>query len=380
MPKPFVSADVAAFISLNRGWSNRGLCFLRSSILCAFLVVVPALVFSQSADGPADDNYEVVPQFPRGAPTPPPAAPAANPAVRRALVIRPDGTVEQGDAMDEIQQAFPVDPLNPDAPRSEGIETPPPITAEATPVIAPGSTGTDGLPINPGRPISVRIVSPTGRQIIESRTVDVFFEIENYVLGTPENRGNRLHYILDNQSPQPVYDSIRPISFRNLGQGGHTVRLYAVQPDGRMIRDPQAFAMVYFFVGRKDFQNLIEEDAPFLTVNMPSGAQVATDDDGRVFFDYRMHNTTPGDGHEVRYQLGAYQGYLSEPGPVLWSNLPPGKHQLVAELLKPGRQPALGPANRVERAFSIERVMRALPLNGDSTDSDPDAVPTQTTL
>jgi len=231
---------------------------------------------------------------------------------------------------------------------------------------APGHTGIDGIPMDPTQPIMVEVEYPSDRQILNSQEVDIFVILKNYKLGAKGSGGNRLHYILNNESPQPVYDANSPITFRNLSQGGHTIRVFAVRPDGRMFRNDQAFAMRHFYVIRKDFQNYTDANKEFLTVNLPTGEQVATDEQGRIIFDYKLHNIKPGEGYELRYKIGAYEGFLTQDGPVYWSNLATGKHKIEAELLRANRQPVIGPFNQVEREFSVEKVMRALPVEPEA--------------
>ncbi|MGF1677930.1 MAG: hypothetical protein ACFCUX_01920 [Candidatus Methylacidiphilales bacterium] len=236
-------------------------------------------------------------------------------------------------------------------------------TVQSSTETAPGHNGLDGLPVDADLPIRLSIISPSDRQVLNTETVDIFFSLENYILGEKGSGGNRVHYILDNRDPEPVYDAVKPITFKGLSQGGHSLRLFAVRPDGTMFRNPEAFAMVHFYLGRKDFQNYTDPDRPFLTVNLPTGNQIATDEEGRVIFDYMIHHATEGDGHQVKYKLGSYEGFINQPGPVHWANLAVGKHALQVELLRSSNQPVIGPFNRVEREFTVERVMRAVLLD-----------------
>ncbi|MEM6884956.1 MAG: hypothetical protein AAF571_07975, partial [Verrucomicrobiota bacterium] len=65
---------------------------------------------------------------------------------------------------------------------------------------------------------------------------------------------------------------------------------------------------------------------------------------------------------ELRYKIGAYEGFLQQDGPVYWSNLSAGKHRIEVELLRDNRQPVIGPFNQVNREFTVEKVMRARPV------------------
>lgn len=239
------------------------------------------------------------------------------------------------------------------------------------PVIPPGM---DGLPTDPTQPVSVRIISPRPREIVPTTVVDLFLQVDNYVLA---EEGNRLHVFVDNEPPVPWTDVTRPFALKGLNQGGHSVRVLAVRPDGSSLRQPGAFAMVHFYVKRKDFQNYTDPGLPFLTVNQPAPGAVQLDANERLCFDYWMHNVdfSAGTGIKLRYKLDTYEGTLSEPGPVLWSNLQPGRHKLLVELYDAAGQPLFGPFNRVEREFEVRQVLRAVPLPPEQTTVPPGYMP-----
>ncbi|MDX6767720.1 MAG: hypothetical protein SFU85_13135 [Candidatus Methylacidiphilales bacterium] len=247
-------------------------------------------------------------------------------------------------------------------PVADDLPLPIPQSAETQPLPAVNpEAGRDGQPTDPSRPIEVRILSPRSREIIPTSTVDVFLQVDNYLLA---EEGNRLHVLVDNQPPQPWHDVARPFPLKNLNQGGHTVRVLAVRPDGTSLRQPGAFAMVHFFVKKKDFQNYTDPTLPFLTVNLPAGGPASLDANERLCFDYWVHNVDFSGEHAVRlrYKLDVYEGTLTEPGPVLWANLQPGRHRLLVELFDAAGQPIFGPFNRVEREFEIRQILRAVPL------------------
>jgi len=272
----------------------------------------------------------------------------------------------------ELQALEPeATPLVTIPPRAEIVEpapaAEPPVPAVPVAPVAPPDAGHDGLPANPSLPVAVRIISPLPREIIPTSVVDIFLQVDNYLLA---EEGNRLHVFVDNEPPVPWFETTRPFPLKGLNQGGHTVRVLVVRPDGTSLRQPGAFAMVHFFVKRKDFQNYIDPALPFLTVNLPPTGPAALDANDRLFFDYWVHNvdfsTNP--GVKLRYKLDAYEGTLAEPGPVLWANLQPGQHRLLVELFDATGQPLFGPFNRVERAFVVRQVLRAVPLVPEGRD------------
>lgn len=260
-------------------------------------------------------------------------------------------------------------------PRAEIVE-PAPADAPAVPaapVVAPDA-GRDGLPTDPALPVAVRIISPRPREIIPTAVVDVFLQVDNYLLAA---EGNRLHVFVDNEPPVPWFETTRPFPIKGLNQGGHTVRVLAVRPDGTSLRQPGAFAMVHFYIKRKDFQNYIDPALPFLTVNQPPSGPAALDANDRLCFDYWVHNVdfSANPGVKLRYKLDAYEGTLAEPGPVLWANLQPGRHKLLVELYDATGQPLFGPFNRVEREFIVRQVLKAVPLVPDERNVPPGSLP-----
>jgi hypothetical protein len=260
----------------------------------------------------------------------------------------------------EVVEAVP----SPDAEPSPS-PTPAPLPEPVTPVPSP-LAGRDGLPTDPTLPVTVRIISPRPREIIPTTVVDVFLQVDNYLMA---EEGNRLHVLVDNEPPVAWHETTRPFPLKNLNPGGHTVRVLVVRPDGSALRQPGAFAMVHFYVKRKDFQNYTDPSLPFLTVNQPAPGAVQLDANDRLCFDYWIHNVdfAAETGVKLRYKLDAYEGVLNEQGPVLWSNLQPGRHRLLVELFDATGQPIFGPFNRVEREFEVRQVLRAVPLAPETT-------------
>ena len=116
-------------------------------------------------------------------------------------------------------------------------------TPAPPPVPATDGAGFDGQPTDPSKPVSIKIISPTPSEVLLSNTADVF-DADNYILAPG---GNRIRVILDNEAPVELDNLHRPVVYRNLNEGGHTVRALAVRPDGVSLTNKEAFAMVYFF-------------------------------------------------------------------------------------------------------------------------------------
>lgn len=235
-----------------------------------------------------------------------------------------------------------------------------PTAAQPAPVIAqPAPT--------PPPPPQLMIDSPQPNEVFKKSDVDIVLHIAN---GTQPPEQNRFHIFLDRESPILHEDESKPVTLKNLTEGGHVLRALAVQPNGLSLPLPGSFAAVKFFVKKKDFKNFVDLSKPYLTVNLPMGGATELDDKQRVCFDFLVHNAELNgkDGYKVRYILNRREVILSETKPIYWSDLPPGKHSLVVELLDPSDNPVLGLFSRVERKFEIAPVLK--PLTTRSADDN----------
>ena len=89
----------------------------------------------------------------------------------------------------------------------------------------------------------VTIQSPQDGQVMPWETVDVFVQVENLTISED---GHRLHVIVDNGSPIEHTNVLRPVILRGLAPGAHTLRIFAVKPDGKMLPNPEALMRVDF--------------------------------------------------------------------------------------------------------------------------------------
>ncbi len=244
-----------------------------------------------------------------------------------------------------------VTPVLPPPPAPAATESAPPASTPANP---------EGAVLEAPQPIEVSILYPHDREVVTRTSVDIFFDVKNCAL---TEGGNALRVIVNNRLPITLYSTARPLTLDDLREGGQTIRAYVARPDGTIIRDPKGFAMTHFYIKKKDFQNYVDPTVPFLTVNLPSGETLDTDAENRVCFDYLIQNAGAGadSALQVHYSLPGYDGSLSEPGPVYWSNIPVGKHRLVVELFDKNGHPLFGAFNRVERTFEVRQLLKAKP-------------------
>lgn len=234
----------------------------------------------------------------------------------------------------------------------------------ATPALQPINPGYTGAANDPAKPVVVRIISPKPEEVLNSNTVDIFLSVENYTLA---EGGNRLHVIVNNNDPMPLHDLRQPLTLKELPEGGHTIRVLAVQPDGHSLSNPEAYAMTHFFVRKKNFQNYAAANAPYLTVNLPISGIVDVEDGGRVWFDFRAHNATLApNGYRVHYRINNVEGTITAAKPVYWDGMKPGRYELMVELLDAAGSPVLGVFNQVKRSFDIRAAVKALPVEPEN--------------
>jgi hypothetical protein len=211
----------------------------------------------------------------------------------------------------------------------------------------------------------VKIESPQDGQVMPWETVDVFVRVDQVAI---EEDGHRLHVILDNGSPIEHANVLKPIILRGLAPGAHTVRVFVVKPDGKMLTHPESFARTDFYVRRQDFSNFQPVDRPYLTVNLPQDGVVIPDGDGKVWFDFLTHQAPLAkDKYRVKAVMNGVETIVSTRDPHPWAGLAEGRHRVVIELIDEDGDPVSEIFARVERTFEISRVVRAVnPKEADS--------------
>ncbi len=162
-----------------------------------------------------------------------------------------------------------------------------------------------------------------------------------------------------------------PVILKNLSDGGHIVRVVSIQTDGKANPLPDSYAVVRFFVKKKDLKNFVDFREPYITVNLPPNDIVAPDDQGRVCMDFLVHNAKlSAEGYKLRYRLDYFETTVNSADPIYWTDLAPGKHSLTVELLAPSGNPALGLLSRVQRTFEIAPALPPMPENQPNEASD----------
>lgn len=119
----------------------------------------------------------------------------------------------------------------------------------------------------------VTILSPQRDQVFDDTTVTVQLQVEDLPVFKDSDwqLGTHLHFILDNDPSQAVYDLNEPIILENLAPGSHTLRVFAVRPWDESFKNEGAYAQTTFHVVTKTHQNAPDDQLPLLTYNSPHG-------------------------------------------------------------------------------------------------------------
>lgn len=227
-------------------------------------------------------------------------------------------------------------------------------------IVAPPSSDPPlAVPVEPPARSSgpLEILSPQPREVVPEGEVIVRFARR----GETEPPDGVLHHVfIDQEGPVPHRTGSGPLVLKNLAPGGHLLRVYEAEEDGRLA--PAGSAWVYFYVGRKDFRNFASAGMPLLTVNQPVSGQNVPGADGRIWVDFHVHHAEIGGegGNGLKVVLNGRERVHRKPGPFPLDLLEPGQHRLALELVDGRGDPVPGPYAKVERKFEVVRVLRPL--------------------
>jgi len=117
----------------------------------------------------------------------------------------------------------------------------------------------------------VKIINPLPDQTIQDTTVNIQLEVQDLPLfKDPQlNLGPNLQVILDNQTPQTIYDLNQPLTLEKLSPGSHTLRVFATRPWFESFKNEGAYAQTTFHIFTKTAQDIPDPHQPLLTYNRP---------------------------------------------------------------------------------------------------------------
>ncbi len=238
------------------------------------------------------------------------------------------------------------------------------------PVAAPAEHVHDGAEYDTGiggdapifKDVKLEFVSPKENSVgADSPNLDVVFRLSGYKTpGAPPAPGEKaphVHVILDNQPYQADYDATRPFVLKGLTPGAHTVRAFPSRPWHESIKAPGAFAMVRFFVGKKEATKGKWPDLrkPLLTYSRPKG-EYAGKDAERIMVDFWLTKAKLGPkAYKVRMTVDGKEWPLITVWKPLWlEGLAPGEHKVALDLLDKKGNAVENVFNHTERTFTVK--------------------------
>lgn len=119
----------------------------------------------------------------------------------------------------------------------------------------------------------VKIITPQNDQVLDSTTIEVNLEVQGITLFKNEElqMGPHVHFFVDDQPYQAIYNVDQPIILSDLTPGTHTIRAFASRPWHESFKNQEAYAQTTFHVFTKTKANNPNPKQPLLTYSRPQG-------------------------------------------------------------------------------------------------------------
>lgn len=156
------------------------------------------------------------------------------------------------------------------APTIPGVTKPPSRLSE----VAPPPAILELRKVLETRQPQVTILSPRSDEVLQDTSVSVRLRVNDLPLFQNEELGlgPHLHFILDNQPYEAIYDTSEPILLQDLTPGTHTIRVFASRPWHESFKNEGAYAQTTFHVFTKTPENNPGSAQPLLTYSRPKGS------------------------------------------------------------------------------------------------------------
>lgn len=208
-------------------------------------------------------------------------------------------------------------------------------------------------------PGKVEIEYPRHEDLIQDTQVDLYFKTSG---GTIPPEAQTVHVFVNNRPPIIHKDLRKPVTLQNLPEGAVVVRALVTDDAGSAYPLPDSYAMVRFFIKRKDLRNAIPPTQPYLTLNLPVADSITTDSNDHLVMEFFVHQGEIGKNLRVRYILNDNPVEIKKDGKVILQKIKSGKYHLRVELLHEDGSAMLGTFSFAERDFEVMRVLKPLPL------------------
>ncbi|MGI0479949.1 hypothetical protein ACN4EE_04080 [Geminocystis sp. CENA526] len=135
----------------------------------------------------------------------------------------------------------------------------------------------------------VKILSPNNNEVLNTNNVAVTLEVKGLDIFKNEelNMGPNLHFFVDDQPYQAIYNTADSIELKDLSPGTHTIRVFASRPWHESFKNEGAYAQTTFHVFTPTEDNNPDENLPLLTYSRPQGVYSAEP----IMLDFYLTNT-----------------------------------------------------------------------------------------
>ncbi len=165
--------------------------------------------------------------------------------------------------------------------------------------------------------------------------------VENFEIWKDEatGKGQHVQLVLNGRALPGWYQVDKPWIFPALPKGTYSLLAFLQRPWQETIREAGAFAAVTFHVGEKNGKPAFDPAQPSITVAAPRG-KFKKADAAKILFDVyvtgcKVGPATDPEACQIIYRLNQDpQQVLTVWEPVVWENLPAGKHSFIAALYK----------------------------------------------
>lgn len=215
--------------------------------------------------------------------------------------------------------------------------------------------------------VDVDIEYPRPNALSPDSLAEAGLEVEGFELGAStageeargiaaSERGQHLHFIVDNTPYVPIYDDDRVIDISGLDPGAHVLRAFPARSWHESVKRDSAFAIRKFYVNDTTPDVDWTSDTPLLTYSRPKGLYRGPGADS-IMVDFFVTNAELGpDAHSVRLTVDDTLVYtLEEWKPYYLLGLESGEHTVKMDLLGPDDVVVPGPFNSTERVITVVR-------------------------
>lgn len=205
--------------------------------------------------------------------------------------------------------------------------------------------------------VKLSIVRPDeGAVISDAEDVELELDLQNYRTG--KNIGQHVHVVVDNEPYVAYYDLSQPLKIDNLTPGTHVIRVFPSRHYHLSIKQPGAFDMVTFHVGKEPSgaakAAAVDPRRPLLTYSRPKGEYPYEARDA-ILLDFYLTNARLGPKQRVVYSVDGEETTLTEWKPVILPALEPGEHEIGLKLVDArGKVIDNGGFNEVTRTITIQ--------------------------